>query len=157
MNQPSSCPSWAKIYAAVPIKKSTKSIRLLTFHRSVGRFITGYLKTYDLANLTIRPEWIALSYTWDSYELVEYDMRKRSDRGAYVIDIQGVEVPVRENLWLALDAILEQRARHGQVKSKRQSRYMEFINKEEIKVTSSLSQDDALFWIDAICIYFDRS
>lgn len=136
------------LYTSVPIDQSTRSTRLLSFHRDRETNLHGTLRVYNLNHE--RTPWVALSYTWDSYDLVDTEMRQREDDGNYCIKLNGEDMPIRENLWRALQAILDQREFHAAAAERAEHTSEPFD--EGVGVGGSLADDEQLFWIDAVCI-----
>lgn len=133
----------ASVYTAHPIPSRTDSIRLLSFSRDSSGTISCTFSVYPLAQC---PTYVALSYTWSSHLLEEIDFKRRytdfhfrmvpcADLMERWIMLGDVRFPVGENLWMALNAILDARDPSSDVPS-----------------CISPSDDRTCFWIDAISI-----
>lgn len=138
----------ATAYTTASLPPSSRSIRLLSFERSRDGDITGTLTVHSLDDAAI--DWVALSYTWQTHEQDPHRDRR------HTITVNDNPLSIQENLWRALNCILEQRSRS--------------LSGQETQAITRHNHEPAIddsdwqfpvgkwryFWIDAICIDQDQ-
>jgi Heterokaryon incompatibility protein (HET) len=126
-----------------PLSQSSKSVRLIRLHRTRMDRISCHLEVHSISEC---PPFIALSYTWGD---------ANSTR---TIQVQGQRYKIRENLWYALQGILNhwdlaKKSRHSN--ESLAEMYPEITNIfEHLKdeTSQNLFESGPLIWVDQICI-----
>lgn len=129
------------------------TVRLFEFHENEHGEISGSLGAYNISDAQC-PQWIALSYTWDLFEVSRYSpvSHRNSQESLRTINVDGYKIVVRANLLEALHAILVQKAQICGLRVGEDERDKS-ENEEIFSFAGSQRPEDwRFFWIDAICI-----
>lgn len=94
------------LYRASPLN-TYDSIRVLYVHQ--GRSDTGIEASITIVQLSSKPDFIALSYTWQSPVDEQHASYNKYKHGAYSISVDGERLPIYANLH---EALLRMRSMH---------------------------------------------
>lgn len=131
----------------------TTTIRLFEFHDNEHGEISGSLGAYNISDVQC-PQWIALSYTWDLFEVSRHSpvSHRNSQEPLSTINVDGYNIVVRANLLEALHAILAQKAQMRTPRNN-ESECNQTGDRDTFGFVGAQRPEDwRFFWIDAICV-----